>query len=84
MPATWREHSCVVICHGINANVIRKWLPLYRNQPATTLPAFVPLKAAPQRPSHIRTQNDAQPCANHSLEHCHKKHCFQPLRLQNH
>jgi hypothetical protein len=27
---------------------------------------------------------NAQPCANHSLEHCHKKHCFQPLRLQNH
>ncbi|EPH9907986.1 transposase [Pseudomonas aeruginosa] len=26
--------SSVAISHGINANVIRKWMPLYRNQPA--------------------------------------------------
>jgi len=44
--------SSVAISHGINANVIRKWLPLYRDQPAAaSLPAFVPLKAAPKRPS---------------------------------
>ena len=44
--------SSVAISHGINANVIRKWLPLYRDQPAaTSLPAFVPLKAAPKRPA---------------------------------
>jgi transposase len=44
--------SSVAISHGINANVIRKWMPLYRDQPATTsLPAFVPLKAAPKRPA---------------------------------
>jgi transposase-like protein len=43
--------SGVAISHGINANVIRKWLPLYRDQSATpSLPAFVPLKAAPKRP----------------------------------
>lgn len=43
--------SSVAISHGINANVIRKWIPLYRDQPAATpLPAFVPLKAAPKRP----------------------------------
>lgn len=43
--------SSVAISHGINANVIRKWLPLYRDQPAAaSLPAFVPLKAAPKRP----------------------------------
>jgi len=42
--------SSVAISHGINANVIRKWMPLYQGQPATTsLPAFVPLKAAPKR-----------------------------------
>ncbi|VVN70893.1 hypothetical protein PS726_00407 [Pseudomonas fluorescens] len=42
--------SSVAISHGINANVIRKWMPLYQGQPATTsLPAFVPLKAAPNR-----------------------------------
>ncbi|WP_080572972.1 IS66 family insertion sequence element accessory protein TnpB [Xanthomonas citri] len=42
--------SSVAISHGINVNVIRKWMPLYRNQPAT-IPAFVPLKAAPKRPA---------------------------------
>ncbi|NBB11048.1 transposase [Pseudomonas sp. SLFW] len=44
--------SSVAISHGINANVIRKWMPLYQGQPATTsLPALVPLKAAPKRPA---------------------------------
>ncbi|HCF2626388.1 IS66-like element accessory protein TnpA [Pseudomonas aeruginosa] len=44
--------SSVAISHGINANVIRKWMPLYRDQPAAaSLPAFVPLKAAPKRPT---------------------------------
>ena len=36
--------SSVAIHHGINANVIRKWLPIYRDQSPTTLPAFVPVK----------------------------------------
>ncbi|KAF0866141.1 transposase [Pseudomonas sp. LD120] len=35
--------SSVAISHGINANVIRKWVPLYREQPVATLPAFIPL-----------------------------------------
>ncbi len=44
--------SSVAISHGINANVNRKWLPLYRDQSATpSLPAFVPLKAAHKRPA---------------------------------
>ncbi|HDS1735259.1 transposase [Pseudomonas sp. BP8] len=44
--------SSVAISHGINANVIRKWMPLYRDQSAaTSLPAFVPLKAAPKTAS---------------------------------
>ncbi|MFC3940947.1 IS66 family insertion sequence hypothetical protein [Pseudomonas gingeri NCPPB 3146 = LMG 5327] len=43
--------SSVAISHGINANVIRKWLPLYRDQPPATLPAFVPVKIAPKRPT---------------------------------
>jgi transposase len=43
--------SSVAISHGINANVIRKWLPLYRDQPPATLPAFVPVKVAPKRPA---------------------------------
>ena len=41
--------SSVAISHGINANVIRKWLPLYRDQPPAVLPAFVPLRATPKR-----------------------------------
>lgn len=41
--------SSVAISHGINANVIRKWLPLYRDQPLAPLPAFVPVKVAPKR-----------------------------------
>lgn len=45
--------SSVAISHGINANVIRKWLPLYRDKPVTSLPTFVPLEAAPKRPSEI-------------------------------
>ncbi|MBD8480398.1 MULTISPECIES: IS66-like element accessory protein TnpA [Pseudomonas] len=40
----------VAIRHGINANVIRKWLPIYRDQPPAALPAFVPLRASPKRP----------------------------------
>ncbi|NKQ10647.1 IS66-like element accessory protein TnpA, partial [Pseudomonas sp. SST3] len=43
--------SSVAIRHGINANVIRKWLPLYRDQPPAALPAFVPLRATPKRPA---------------------------------
>lgn len=41
--------SCVAISHGINANVIRKLLPRYRDQPPAALPAFVPLRATPKR-----------------------------------
>jgi transposase len=41
--------SSVAIQHGINANVIRKWLPIYRDQSPATLPSFVPVKAAPKR-----------------------------------
>ena len=41
--------SSVAIRHGINANVIRKWLPVYRDQAATTLPAFMPVQPLPKR-----------------------------------
>lgn len=43
--------SSVAIAHGINANVIRKWLPLYRHASVAALPAFVPLKASLKRSS---------------------------------
>lgn len=41
--------SSVAISHGINANVIRKWLPLYRDQLPAALPAFVPLRSTPKQ-----------------------------------
>ncbi|WP_420916400.1 transposase [Pseudomonas fragi] len=41
--------SSVAISHGINANVIRKWLSLYRDHSPAALPAFVPLGATPKR-----------------------------------
>ena len=40
--------SSVAISHGVNANLTRKWLPLYRDQPPAPLPAFVPVKVAPE------------------------------------
>ncbi|MBT9266235.1 transposase [Pseudomonas sp. MG-9] len=44
--------SSAAISHGTNSNVIRKWMLLYRDPPAAaSLPAFVPLKAAPNRPA---------------------------------
>ncbi|MFJ4131460.1 IS66-like element accessory protein TnpA [Pseudomonas cyclaminis] len=41
--------SSVAIRHGINANVIRKWLPIYRDKPVAPLSAFVPLQPMPKR-----------------------------------
>ncbi|MFJ5235623.1 IS66-like element accessory protein TnpA [Pseudomonas neuropathica] len=43
--------SSLAISHGINANVIRKWLPTYRDQAHAALPAFVPLQATAKRPT---------------------------------
>ena len=43
--------SSVAIHHSINANVIRKWPPTYRDQSPATLPALVPVKTAPRRAS---------------------------------
>ncbi len=43
--------SIVAIHHGINANVIRKWLQTYRDQSPATLPAFVSAKTVPMRAS---------------------------------
>ena len=42
--------SSVAIRHGINANVIRKWLPLYRDQLPAALPEFGPGRVTPKRP----------------------------------
>ncbi|MBF4211192.1 transposase [Pseudomonas donghuensis] len=39
--------ASVAMSHGINANVVRKWLPLYRDRQLTDVPAFLPVKLEP-------------------------------------
>lgn len=39
--------SSVALRYGINANVIRRWLPSKRNNAVANLPAFVPLQLTP-------------------------------------
>jgi len=34
--------------HGVNANLVRKWIPVYRDRLLPALPAFVPIKLAPE------------------------------------
>ena len=41
--------AAIAMSHGINANVVRRWLPLYPDQQTVALPAFIPLKVEPQR-----------------------------------
>lgn len=41
--------AAIAMSHGINANVVRRWLPLYRDQQTVALPAFIPLKIESQR-----------------------------------
>ena len=36
--------ASVALRHGINANLVRKWIPVYRDHQVPALPAFVPLK----------------------------------------
>ena len=36
--------ASVALRHGINSNLVRKWIPIYRDQQACALPAFVSLK----------------------------------------
>jgi transposase-like protein len=39
--------ASVALRHGINANLVRKWIPAYRDRQVAVLPAFVPIKLAP-------------------------------------
>ncbi|MGV8920824.1 MAG: IS66-like element accessory protein TnpA [Pseudomonas sp.] len=41
--------AAIAMMHGINANVVRRWIPLYRNPQGVALPAFIPLKVEPKR-----------------------------------
>lgn len=45
--------SSVVISYGINASVIRKWQPLYLDQPPAALPAFVPARTTPKQTTEV-------------------------------
>lgn len=36
--------ASVALRHGINANLVRKWIPAYRDIQEPALPAFVPMK----------------------------------------
>ncbi|MCO8161817.1 transposase [Pseudomonas sp. 21LCFQ010] len=36
--------ASMALRHGINANLVRKWIPIYRDWRACAFPAFVPLK----------------------------------------
>lgn len=42
-------HREVAHRHGVNASSLRKWMPLYRDQPPAALPAFIPLTPTPKR-----------------------------------
>lgn len=37
------QPASVALRHGLNANLVRKWIPVYRDRQVMTLPAFVPL-----------------------------------------
>ncbi|WP_148057936.1 transposase [Pseudomonas frederiksbergensis] len=39
--------ASVVLRHGINAALVRKWIPAYGDHQAPTLPDFVQMKLAP-------------------------------------
>ncbi|WP_455809734.1 transposase [Pseudomonas koreensis] len=41
--------AAIAMSNGINGNVVRRWLPLFSDQQASTLPAFIPLKVEPKR-----------------------------------
>jgi transposase-like protein len=41
--------AAIAMRHGINANVVRRWLPLYRDQQAVALPAFISLNVESKR-----------------------------------
>lgn len=36
--------ASVALRHGINANLVRKWISIYRDRQVPALPAFVPLE----------------------------------------
>jgi transposase len=54
--------------HGINANLVRKWMPVYRDCQAPTLPAFLPMKLpSPPRPDQQISVNIEVPYGQQNL-----------------
>ncbi|KGU82280.1 IS66-like element accessory protein TnpA [Pseudomonas mediterranea] len=39
--------ASVALRHGINANLVRKWIPIYRDHQMPALPAFASMNLAP-------------------------------------
>jgi transposase-like protein len=42
--------AAIAMRRGINANVVHRWIPLFRDQQAVALPALVHVKVAPVDP----------------------------------
>jgi transposase-like protein len=57
--------ASVALNYGINANVVRKWLPLYREQQPQNLPAFIPLEVEPK--NQAESSVSWQEAANYDL-----------------
>lgn len=49
--------ASVALRHGINANLVRKWIPTHRDRQAPALPAFIPLtlerRTQPEQQMHV-------------------------------
>jgi transposase len=43
--------ASVALGHGINANLVRKWIPLHRDMGAINLPASIPFDVRAERPN---------------------------------
>jgi transposase-like protein len=64
--------ASVALSHGINANVVRKWIPLYRDVDSKKLPAFVPLKLMPNVQACPETSiSIGIPCGHGTLSNAH-------------
>lgn len=61
--------ASVALRHGINANLVRKWIPVYRDRQAPTLPPFCSDKAnarsLPRQASLRQYQGSFWPAKNH-------------------
>lgn len=47
--------ASVALRHGINANLVRKWIPAYRDRLPAALPVFVPISLEPQAQTDQQT-----------------------------